>query len=199
MSENILKRYWSTYGGFKAVLKSWYFRIAVVITFMLYPQWSSPNWWDDVLSIMPNLLGFSLGGYAMWIAIGDDDFRKLISGEDPDGKPSPYMEVNSAFVHFIVLQMLSMLLALIAKAYYFEWDRDLIIVKNLEPYLLGLTLGSYFLSYLVFIYALLSAIAATFALLRVSSWYDLKQTSESKKEIKKSCNCCCNCKDKKLN
>lgn len=187
MSENILKRYWSTYGGIKAVLKSWYFRIAIVIAIMLYPQWSSPKWWDDVLSIMPNLLGFSLGGYAMWIAIGDDSFRKLISGEDPDGKPSPYMEVNSAFVHFIVLQMLSILLALVAKAYYFQWDSDLVIVKSIKPYLLGVTLVSYFLSYLIFIYALLSAIAATFALLRVSSWYDLRQT-ESKKKIEKTHN-----------
>ena len=135
---------------------------------------------------MPNLLGFSLGGYAMWIAIGDDDFRKLISGEDEDGKPSPYMEVNVAFVHFVVLQMLSMIFALFAKAYFFELPQNHFLLNTLGEWFGILCLGGYFIGYLTFIYALLSAIAATFALLRVSSWYDMNQTQNSEDSAKKT-------------
>ncbi|WP_286233384.1 hypothetical protein [Thalassotalea sediminis] len=182
MNESILNRYWRTYGGFSALIKSYYLWISVVITAVLFPHWSSTNWWDDVLSIMPNLLGFSLGGYAMWIAIGDDNFRKLISGEDDDGQASPYMEVNAAFVHFIILQILSMLLGLTAKAYSFSVENDNSVVIFFGEYYEFLCLAGYSFSYFIFIYALLSALAATLALLRVSSWYDKfqSQTPETK-------------------
>ncbi|WP_418358374.1 hypothetical protein ACNH6B_04985 [Shewanella basaltis] len=175
MSNNIISVYWRSYGGFKALINSPFVKISLVLTFLLFPHWSKPEWWNDVLSIMPNLLGFSLGGYAMWMAIGDDEFRKLISGEDDDGEPSPYMEVNAAFVHFIFLQIIAILLAIFAKAYYFRipsthWLADFI----------ALGIIFYFICYFVFIYALASAVAATLALLQVSSWYDLKQTKATR-------------------
>jgi hypothetical protein len=119
----------------------------------------------------------------MWIAIGDDNFRKLISGGDDDGQASPYMEVNAAFVHFIILQILSMLLGLTAKAYSFSVKNDNPVVIFFGEYYELLCLAGYGLSYLVFIYALLSALAATFALLRVSSWYDTFQSQTSEDEI----------------
>ena len=145
MNDGILSRYWRAYGGITALFKSPYLWLSVVITIFLFPHWSKPEWWDDVLSIMPNLLGFSLGGYAMWIAIGDDDFRKLISGEDEDGKPSPYMEVNAAFVHFVVLQMLSMIFALFAKAYFFELPQNHFLLNTLGEWFGILCLGGYFI------------------------------------------------------
>ena len=101
-----------------------------------------------MLSIMPSVLGFSLGGYAMWIALGDENFRKLITVTTQDGKASPFMSVNAAFVEN------SLILTTFGKYFFY-------ICK----------LGA-FLGYFVFIYALLSAMAATLALLRVSSWYD---------------------------
>jgi hypothetical protein len=109
MTENIVARYWRAYGGKKALIRSPYLWAALFITVLLYPEWSTAGWWHDVLTVMRNLLGFTLGGYAMWIAIGDDEFRLLISGEEDDGKPSPYMEVNATFVHFIILQIISII------------------------------------------------------------------------------------------
>lgn len=185
MKNGLFSRYWKAYGGFKALLTSQYFWLSFFITLALFPHWTQPNWWEDVLSIMPNLLGFSLGGYAMWIAIGDDDFRQLISGEDEDGEPSPYMEMNAAFVHFIILQLLSMILAIFAKAYFFPLPEGHILFEFLGGWFKYLCLTGYFISYFVFIYALLSAVAATFALLRVSSWYDMQQTSRLNAEKEK--------------
>jgi len=178
MNANVVSKYWNAYGGFKALVKSPYLWTALILTAFLFPHWSNSNWWDDVLSIMPNLLGFSLGGYAMWIAIGDDNFRKLISGESQKGETSPYMEVNAAFVHFILLQMLSIILSLIAKAYYFIWSDKLSILQDYNTIIGVITFLGYFFSYFIFIYALLSAVAATLALLSVSSWYDMYQTEQ---------------------
>lgn len=183
--DNIFFRYWRAYGGFPALFTSVYFWCAILLTLLLYPSWTQPNWWSDVLSIMPSVLGFSLGGYAMWMAIGDDNFRKLISGEDVDGLPSPYMEVNAAFVHFILLQLISIITALIAKAFYFKLPDSHFIIDTLGQYFWPLCLAGYFISYFIFIYALLSAIAATLALFRVSSWYDANQTVERTTKEKK--------------
>ena len=183
----MLKYYWKCYGGINALLNSKFLWLSILISIFLYPRWSQPSWWDDVLSIMPNLLGFSLGGFAMWIAIGDDDFRALIAGEDETddaGSISPYMEVNAAFVHFIILQLSSIIFALFAKTYFFILNPSTpyyeMIVKIL-PYVIT---PGYFISYTIFIYAIFSGLASTFALLRVSKWYDMHQTNKKLKPKK---------------
>jgi len=175
--DNILARYWRAYGGLTAIMKSIYFWSAIFLTALLYPAWMEADWWDDVLAIMPSLLGFSLGGFAMWVAIGDEKFKRLIAGEDkPEegekAEASPFMQANATFAHFILLQLLSILLALIAKSYNFVPPSDhwllLVFGENLRVF----TLVSYASAYFVFLYALMTAFAAVLALFRVSSWYD---------------------------
>lgn len=168
----VISRYWKSYGGFKALFTSGYFYASLVITILLFPHWLNGEWWKLVLSIMPNVLGFSLGGYAMFLAIGDEKFREFISGPEDDGEPSPFMEVGSAFVHFIILQILAIFMAIFADAYNFSLPAECVLVREYYEYLRVLVVVGSFLGYFVFIYALLSALSATFALLRVSSWYD---------------------------
>ncbi|HBQ2523818.1 hypothetical protein H8J53_22010 [Klebsiella quasipneumoniae] len=171
LKNSILKDYWRMYGGWRALCKSCYFRMSVVMTIILYPTWSHVGWWNDILSLMPNLLGFSLGGFAMWIAIGDDNFRELISGSE-ENKTSPYMEVNAAFVHFIFLQILSILIGLIAKSYCVVLLGKFFFLKQYELiYIICLKVVSG-LGYFIFVYAIFSALAAVFAIFRVSKWYD---------------------------
>ena len=182
-NRGIFSRYWKAYGGCKSLLKSVYFRAAFILTCLLFPAWSQPGWWEDVVGIMPNLLGFSLGGYAMWMAIGDDDFRALISGSKKD-EPSPYMSVNATFVHFILLQVLSIILAVIAKAYNFSMPPDFFLYELFGEAFHFLVLGVNGIFYFVFLYALLSAVAATLALLRVSSWYDAWHKEKNNDDMK---------------
>ena len=179
-NDNILARYWKAYGGWKAVLSSVYFWVAVLLTALLYPQWTKAGWWGDVLSIMPSVLGFSLGGFAMWVAIGDEKFKSLIAGENEDGKASPFMEVNATFAHFILLQLASIILALIAKAYDMPIPNTHWLHTLLGRGLNSITIVSYSFSYFIFLYALLTAFAAVLALFRVSSWYDDMHTMNNK-------------------
>lgn len=182
LKNSILKDYWRMYGGWRALCKSCYFRMSVILTIILYPTWSHVGWWNDILSLMPNLLGFSLGGFAMWIAIGDDNFRELISGSEKD-KTSPYMEVNAAFVHFIFLQILSILIGLVAKSYCLVLLSENFFLKRYDlMYLVFLKVISG-LGYFIFVYAIFSALAAVFAIFRVSKWYDQysERISKSKK------------------
>lgn len=179
MNDGILRRYWRAYGGIKALVTSIYLYVALVLTIVTYPTWSTIGWWQHVLSVMPSVLGFSLGGYAIWMAIGDEHFRAMMSGEGENGGTSPFMAVNAAFVHFILMQILAILIALVASAYNFPFNTNGCFAHLLDR--LGLSVHSVKLvasgvGYLVFLYALMTAVAATLAILRVSSWYDQIQT-----------------------
>ncbi len=184
-SVGILSRYWKAYGGFRAIFKSVFFYVAVLLSAILYPAWSQQGWWDTVLSVMPNLLGFTLGGFAMWVAIGDENFKATIAGTSSSEEPSPFMKVNATFAHFIFLQILSVFLALINKAYNITLPNDHAFVVIWGNYVNQATLLFYYISYFVFIYALLSSIASVVALFRVSSWYDDYQSKGIGDKIRK--------------
>lgn len=186
MSEpNIVKRYWVSYGGFKAIFTSYFFYGAILLSALLYPHWSTTGWWDTVLSVMPNLLGFTLGGFAMWVAVGDENFKATIAGVSKDNPDdiSPFMEVNATFAHFIFLQIFSIIFALINKAYDVALSQDHVLVLLFGSHLNVATLLFYYFSYFVFIYALLSAIASVLALFRVSHWYDDYQAQGTGQKI----------------
>lgn len=170
--KNIFLRYWRVYGGFNSLFKSIYFWGAISLTALLYPHWSSQEWWNDALSIMPNLLGFSLGGYAMFLAISDKGFIKLIAekDEDDDGV-TIYLEMNSTFIHFILLQICSIITAIIRKTYNFPLSEQSLIFQYIGDFWWSLAFLMNLLAYFFFIYALVSAIAATFALFRTTCWY----------------------------
>ena len=174
----MLAEYWKLYGGFRAFLSSRYLLFAVVFSGILYPAWWDNLWWDDVLSVIPSILGFSLGGYAMWLAIGNDDFRRFISGNGASGRLSPFISVNATFVHFIVVQLLSLLLAITGKSYYFELPTDSVIKMFLGDALAPICRIGSFIGFTVFLYALCTALAATLAIFRASRWYDQYVSAE---------------------
>jgi hypothetical protein len=172
--------YWHAYGGLRALLSSPFFHIAIALNILFKGAWSPPgsDWWSHTIEVLPSMLGFTLGGYAIWLAIGDDKFRALISGPEEDGTASPFIELNAAFVHFILIQALALLYALGAAsqpslassvAAPSLGDTDCILqyaIALLKSY------GIPFTGYLLFLYALLTAVAATLQILRYSIWYD---------------------------
>lgn len=174
----IILTYWRAYVGFSSLAVSPYVHFAAIFTVLLTPKWIEPGWWDLVYSIIPSLMGFSLGGYAIWLALGNDEFRKIISGRNPGEETSPFMEVNAAFVHFIFLQVVSLLYATIADAYSFSASKEYLIDAMgsfgscIHTFIPFVTATAWFFGFFLFIYSLVAALAATFSLLRVSSWYD---------------------------
>lgn len=155
--------YWNAYGGFKALWGSFYLWTALVLAFLLTLVALSGdsseseiwNWADETINILPDVLGFSLGGYAMLVGFGDENFLQAIRGADEDGTASPYMEVNAAFVHFILVQALALIFAVVAKS--------LGVYDYLFVYYFGCVL---------LVYALLTILATTFAVLNMANWFD---------------------------
>ena len=184
----LFARYWVAYGGFKSIVGSPYMHASLFITLISSGIWLEYDWVEIPISVLPNIIGFSLGGYAIWLALGDDKFRASISGKTKDGRESPFIIVNATFVHFIVLQILALIAALIGKSQPI-YNSPLFIQRlllDLMPWLFEvsqmISIASSFVGYFLFIYAIFSALAATMAIFRIAGWleiYHVKQTKSN--------------------
>ncbi len=72
-------------------------------------------WTQTAVDIIPSLLGFSIGGMAITLAFSNAKiFGAVIQGGKKD---SLFVKTVANFFHFILVQTLSLLLALLAKTY----------------------------------------------------------------------------------
>lgn len=171
-------RYWTTYGGWKALAGSLYFALAMLITLFNFHAWLNPGWWEVVIATIPTLLGFTLAGLAVFLSM-DSGFSKFIAGKTKTGKPSPFMELIASFVHFITIQALAFLYALTAKSLYF-WMPGLPEWYYISlPYLNGVA-GA--IGYFLFLYSIFLVLSATFVIFRSSRWYDMYMTALKQEE-----------------
>lgn len=162
----IFSCYWRSYGGLNSLLASPYLHLAFLVNILTYPRWIVQDWQSDVIDVIPNLLGFSLGGYAILLALGSAPFIKLIVESDVPEHQSYCMLVNVSFLHFIVVQITAMVLALLG---------DL-------AYSIGMGAVFAFLSYWIFIYAFFAALAATIAIFRLARVYNRYARSRDQKD-----------------
>jgi len=145
--------YWQNYGGFKSIFSSPYFMIAVVLTIFVIFFGKADKWYEHTLNILPDILGFSIGSFAILISLGDNKFRKKLSLERNAEKSTPFMIINSSFVHFIFIQIVAILFALMSQ---------LLELENIFCFFIGMFL---------LIYAVLLTLAATLVILQFSLWY----------------------------
>lgn len=170
---DVLSRYWAIYGGRAALLRSPYFHFSVALTAVTFNSWFYEKWWLTVISVLPNLLGFTLGGFAIFLGFGDEKFKQIISGTSATESRdfSPYLSVSATFLHFVVVQVTALLWALVASALNFDLPgKDLSLIGRWLG-LVGSAVG-----YWLFFYSIFLAIAAAIAIFRVAGWYDRFQS-----------------------
>lgn len=171
----IFSRYWQAYGGLGALVRSVYLHAALLVLLpVTFHTWSEPLWWNDVLSALPNLLGFSLAGFAIFIGFGDERFRTLLAEpEENPTRPTIYVSLCATFVHFILVQIIALIYAVIAKSWWFyaTWMEP---VRELLPWMNSIAGG---VGYALFLYALTSVLAATMHVFRITSMYEAYQHS----------------------
>lgn len=173
-----IKIYWEAYGGWKAIFHSYYFGISIIITFLCINFWLNDSSWIEMpLSGLPSLLGFSLGGYAVWLSIGDEKLKKLLSQTNGHTNHSDFIVVNATFIHFIFLQIISYIYLFILKAkplshavefYELTCSHCLIIFSLLFN----------FLGFLLFTYSIISMLAAVLAIFQIANWTDAINKSQ---------------------
>ena len=171
----IFSRYWKTYGGTSALLRSAYFHAAILLLFLTAHFWLTEKWWEQSISILPNLLGFSLGGFAMFLGFGDEKFRALLAEKNDTEAASAYLNLSASFVHFIFIQFLALIAAILAKSLDFHIPLPDCISISIW------WLGKFFhgIGYLLFLYSITSMLAATMAVFRTCFWYEVMQNNRS--------------------
>lgn len=169
--KEIFGRYWKTYGGWIELWRSTYFHLAIVLLILTGNFWLNEKWWDQSISVLPNILGFSLGGFAMFLGFGDKKFKELLAETENEDESSLYLSLCASFVHFILVQFLALAFAILARSFdfYLPWPNDYRWIVDTGFAIFGA------LGYLLFLYSLTSMVAATMAVFRTSYWYELHQ------------------------
>lgn len=183
---DLLSQFWKAYGGWSSLASSPYLHGSLILTLIMGNTWLNANWWDTVSSILPNMLGFTLGGYAILIGFGDEQFKSIISGSEDPNEESPFIGISAAFAHFIIIQLSALLFALIVKSLYFMPKPESLLGRILDKIPFWNDILEYsnpifwFMGYLLFVYALSLAMASTFAVFRLSRWFDDYHNNKNK-------------------
>lgn len=157
-------RYWIAYGGCEALLYSRFFIVSCVLTVITFPFWRQASWWDLPLSIMPNLLGFSLGGLAILIGVIQPETMADLAAKDEDTSVTTMSKFTATFTHFVLVQATCLFLAFLCKATYWESS-----VEQASPdWFWNLHLVAWGFSWLVFVYALTLTFATSIEVFRFS-------------------------------
>lgn len=175
---DIFRTYWAAYGGWRELVRSFYLMVAGILLILTAPTWWSPSnlgggqwsaWWDQSFSVLPNLLGFTLGGFAIFLGFGDEKFRQLLAEPDPNEHISEnaYVGLCSTFVHFILVQLLALIAAVLAKSWWFYSDW----VEPIRCALPAMNALGGAIGYGLFLYALTSVMAATMHVFRIAKLY----------------------------
>lgn len=180
-----LKKYWQSYGGFKALLKSPFLWLSVIMTMISHDFFLDKKWLDIPISMLPNLLGFNLASYSVWLAFGNHKLNKILSKLKEGQLHSRYMEVNSSFIHFILAQILCLILVVILKTNSLN---NIIYLTNytcFNFYMKALEYGQVFINgfiFFLFCYCLFSMLAAVLGFIGIASGLDLIYRQEAKEE-----------------
>lgn len=170
----ILKGYFACYGGWKAVLFSPLFGISFAITIFNYSNWMTPTWPAQSLSVLPNLLGFSLGCYALLFSLLSERLRRaLLFVKNP--RDVPYLhEINATFLHFILIQVASILYSLLFTATIMK---DIFDTIEIYTTVLRIVFYSFyfplsFLGFLLFVYSVTLTVGAAISIYRIANIED---------------------------
>jgi len=107
----VLKRYLRDYGGMSAVVSSPLFVVSLFIAGIDYDTWLHAKWVELSQSLIPSLLGFSLGTYAILFSLMTGRLKKALQTMQVSPGVSYLAMVNATFFHFIFVQILALVWA----------------------------------------------------------------------------------------
>lgn len=159
---------WKIAGGSREFIKSWDFWVSAVLLVICYPTWSNEGWWNQPIGVLPNLLGFTLGGFAIFLGFGNENFKEVIA--DKDEMKSLYLSVSAAFLLFVAFQVSALLFALAASALWQPTPKFLSFAALFfrdygNPVCWGF-------GYFLFLYSIVCSLRAALRIFRVSRWYN---------------------------
>lgn len=163
--------WWAIRGGWRSFFLSNYALAAMLLMVPTWNTWLYDSWWEQPIAVLPNVLGFSLGGYAILLALGDDGFRGVLAPKSSDPKKTTtYLKNSAIFLHFVLVQVLALLAGIIAKSY--RWPAFLDDQQTLKTVLRGTAGFLTMVGYWLFLYALVLAAAASLSVFGLTVMFD---------------------------
>jgi len=163
----IVKLAWDNMGGAAALCKSFDFRFALIVSLLCWPAWIEPQWWVNTISVLPSLLGFTLGGFAIFLGFGSDQFKELIAREDET--KSEYLSVSSVFLFIVAVQVVGLLYAIVCQSVWVPTPALLLHISPIFSYLNPL---AWFIGYFIYVLGIVLSLRAAIRIFRVSRWYN---------------------------
>ncbi|WP_146176097.1 hypothetical protein [Chromobacterium haemolyticum] len=126
-------QYWAAYGGIRALFSSKYFILAIFFAWASPAYWLRSGWVSLSLQIFPNLLGFTLGGYALILSMGGEKFLlSLAGGKRERAGFSKFVIFNASYVHFVVFQSITLVAAMLFNGVDGgEWFWRIVVIENM--------------------------------------------------------------------
>ena len=172
---------WRNTRGVRGICYGPEFWLAAVAWLLASPYWLMHPWWDQVINVLPTILGFTVSGFAIFLGFGSDEFKRfLVRGDKLDD--NAYISVGAAFIVFVTVQLIAMLFALVVKGYQFQTP------EFLMPYRAWIEIGNYVaggFGYFLFLYSLVLALRASLRIFRLSRWYSRYLVATDPERIRK--------------
>lgn len=148
------------------LLTSPFLHVSFVISVLLAPIWVTGAIQEKALAVIPAMLGFSLAAFTFSLGIGTDHFRLILGAKRAGGSPSLVSGLSTAFVHFIFVQTIALIINIFASGHCVEFLLGITGHSWLElPGMLKMAIVIvryliYWLCALTFVYAVLSGVPA---------------------------------------
>jgi hypothetical protein len=174
-------RYSRSYGGICNAISSPFFGIAFIVSALNYATWADPSWTGKVESLIPSLLGFSLGTYAILFSIIGSRLKGALRQTKTQHGVDNLEALNATFFHFIFVQVFTLIWAFL---YQGNWWADLIdTFKSRWEWLSQVhywtsKTGAFF-GYLLLVYSITLMVAAAIAVYRLAMIRDPNEDAES--------------------
>ncbi len=165
-----LRKYLEYYGGWKEVFGSPFFNLAVVLSLANWQLWES-KWVQLSQSLIPSMLGFALGTYAILFSIISVRLKKALKEVKNRSGVSYLHEMNATFFHFIFVQVLGVLLTFIQTGTA-PWTLSTMLFGKSDGLESAFSIGRLFIGAVgttLLIYSLLLAVAAAMIVYRLAT------------------------------
>jgi len=169
-----IRRYFRGYGGWGAVFGSPIFLISLAVTGVSYSNWIEAKWVSKSFDMIPSLLGFSLGTYAILFSLMTGRLKRALKAVKNSQGVNYLEEINATFFHFIFVQILCLMWAFLFDGSVL-YDTAQFMVSyysgSMTIFRVAMLTGS-FIGYLLLVYSFLLMLAAALAVYRIASITD---------------------------
>lgn len=171
-----LREVWASYGGCSALFGSPFLHLSILFSLLSFGTWRSGDWWDLGLGVVPAILGFAIGTFAIFVALGDEKFREMLA-KGGKLRVKSVRDIYVSFVFLITLQAIAVLFCMLAASRPLVSIFDLVRLQEIDipPMILEsgkiISIFCRFLGFTLVVYSVLSVIPMTLSVLRMGSLY----------------------------